>query len=110
MGLILSLAQWVKDPALPQAMVQVTDVAWLQGCCGCGTGLQLQFQFNPLPTNFHMLQEGHKKEKIKNLKTKKFEDYLFDADAQKVQKGRTKLTPYCICFFYFSLCILLLLL
>ena len=28
-GLIPSLAQWVKDPALLQAVAQVTDAAWI---------------------------------------------------------------------------------
>ena len=31
-ALIPGLAQWVKDPGLPQAVIQVTDVAWVQGC------------------------------------------------------------------------------
>ena len=39
--LILGLAQWVKDQALPLAMVQVTDAAWILCGCGCGTGWQL---------------------------------------------------------------------
>ena len=39
--------QWVKDPALPQAAVQVADVAWLLHCCGCGVGQQLQLWFDP---------------------------------------------------------------
>ena len=43
-GLIPNLAQWVKDPVLLQAAVQVTNVAWIWcGCgCGCGCGQQLQ--------------------------------------------------------------------
>ena len=38
-GLIPGLAQWVKDPALLQA---VTDMAWTQCCHGCGVGQQPQ--------------------------------------------------------------------
>ena len=38
-GLIPGLTQWVKNPALPQAVAWVTDVAWIWWCCGCGTGL-----------------------------------------------------------------------
>ena len=33
---IPSLAQWVKDPALPQAVTKVADVAWIGCCCGVG--------------------------------------------------------------------------
>ena len=30
------LTQCVKDPALPKAVTQVTDMAWTWCCCGCG--------------------------------------------------------------------------
>ena len=40
-GLIPGLAQWVKDLALPWAVVEVTDMAHILPCCGCGIGRQL---------------------------------------------------------------------
>ena len=47
-GSIPGLTQWVKDPALLWAVVQVTDAAWIWCYCGCGVGQQLQLQFNCL--------------------------------------------------------------
>ena len=44
-GLIPGLTEWVK--ALPQALTQVADVAWILHCCGCGVGPQLQLRFAP---------------------------------------------------------------
>ena len=41
-GSIPGLTQWIKDPDLPQAVAQVTDVAWIWRFCGCGVGQQLQ--------------------------------------------------------------------
>ena len=41
------LAQWVKDPVLPQAAAWVTDAAWLWCCRGCAIGQQLQLPFAP---------------------------------------------------------------
>ena len=37
-GLIPGLVQWVKDPVLPWAVVQVVEVAWILCCCGCVVG------------------------------------------------------------------------
>ena len=37
-GLIPDLAQLVKDPALPQALVWVADAALIWRCCGYGIG------------------------------------------------------------------------
>ena len=39
---IPGLVQWVKDPVLPQAVVQVEDAARIWHCCGSGVGRQLQ--------------------------------------------------------------------
>ena len=39
---IPGLTQWVKDPALPQATAQITDVALIWHCCGCGMSWQLK--------------------------------------------------------------------
>ena len=37
-GLISGPAQWVKDLALPQAVVLVADAAPFWSYCGCGVG------------------------------------------------------------------------
>ena len=38
MGSIPGLAQWVKDPVLSQAVVQMADAAQILSCCGYGIG------------------------------------------------------------------------
>ena len=41
-GSVPALAQWVDDPALPWAVVQVADAARILRCCGSGVGQWLQ--------------------------------------------------------------------
>ena len=41
LGSIPGPAQWVKDLALPSAVVWVADRAWIWHCCGVGQQLQL---------------------------------------------------------------------
>ena len=73
-GSIPGPTQWVKDLALPQAVVQAADVAQIWHFCGCGVEWQLQLLFDPWPGNFHMLQlqpPPTKKKKKKERKKKK---------------------------------------
>ena len=53
-GLIPGLAQWVKDLALPQAVVYIAHAARIWCCCVCGTGEWLQLRLDSWPGNFHM--------------------------------------------------------
>ena len=46
-GSIPALTQWVKDPALPWAVVSVADTARIPRCCGSGVGWQLWLRFDP---------------------------------------------------------------
>ena len=55
MGLISGLAQWLKDSAVPQAVAQVIDMAWIYCDSGCGRPVAAAL-IQPLAWNFHMLQ------------------------------------------------------
>ena len=46
-GWIPGLTQWVKDLALPWAVVYVADVARIPCCGNSGVGQPLQLQFDP---------------------------------------------------------------
>ena len=64
------LSQWVKDPALPQAAAQITDMAWISCCCDCGCGQKLHLQFNPWPRNLISCRCSPKKKKEKKKERK----------------------------------------
>ena len=69
------LAHWVKDLALPQAALYVTDKDRIWHCCACGVAWQQQLQFIPWPRNFYVPQVWPFKEKEKEKKKK--EKYHF---------------------------------
>ena len=64
-GLIPGLAQWVKDLMLSQA---VTDVVWIQGCCGCGVGPSCGSDLTPSLGTAICCGYGPKKEEKKIFK------------------------------------------
>ena len=59
------LIQWVKDPALPWAVVWVTDSAWIPSCCGCGVSQQCNSDLTSGLGTSIWRECGPKKQKIK---------------------------------------------
>ena len=55
--------QWGKDPALPQAAIYITDVAWIQHCPGCNVCHSCRSDLTPSPGTSICHRWGHKKEK-----------------------------------------------
>ena len=70
------LNQWVKDLALPQAVVQIADAPQIQPCCGCGIGQQLQLQYDPQTGNFHIAAGASLKRKKENVYLQKMVTYI----------------------------------
>ena len=60
------LAQWVKDLALPQAVLWVADAAQIWCYCVCGIGPSCSFYLIPGPATSTCCGCGHKRRKIKN--------------------------------------------
>ena len=70
-GSIPGLPQWVKDPALLKAAVQVTDVAQIWFCCGCGIGLSLSSSLGTSMCHRRGPKKEHTKQTKQNKQTKK---------------------------------------
>ena len=70
-GSVPGLAQRVGDPALPWAVVWVSDTAWILRCCGSGLGSEATALIGPLawepPCAIGVAQEMAKRQKKKKI-------------------------------------------
>ena len=72
---IPGFTQWVKDPALPWAVVWVTTTDQIWHCCGCGLGSGCSSSFTPSLGNSICFRCGPKKTKKKKKKKKSFFEF-----------------------------------
>ena len=69
-GPIPGPAQWLKDLALPGAVVLVPDATRIWHCCGCGVGQKLQLRLDPsLGASICRMCGPKKKEREKAIST-----------------------------------------
>ena len=80
-GSIPDPAQWVKDTAI----VQATDKARIQHCCGCGVDPWLQLRLDPQPREPPYAM-GAALEKTKRQKKKKKKEKKKEREEQSLQK------------------------
>ena len=81
----LIFAQWLKDPVLPQASAQVTDEAWLWGCCGCGAdGSCSSNSMTSLGTSICCKYSPKKKKKNVLFYINKFVVICYDKDGKLI--------------------------
>ena len=77
-SLIPDLAQWVKDPVLLQAVVQVTGAAQIHCCSRCGIDSSFNSDSTPGPGASICCGYSHKKEKKNsNVVPELFEKNVF---------------------------------
>ena len=68
-SLLPALVQWVKEPALLQATLQVMDAAWIQCCSGCGMSLSYSSNLTPSQGTSVCHRCSHKKREKKKMQS-----------------------------------------